>query len=98
MGQERSLEFGVLFDDFEEFAIDLEREVSQRGFESGLNVPYSGANGMMYSPYRHGIQHDIPYIEFEVRQDLLDTPEKVADVAARFIAALEPALARLLRG
>jgi predicted N-formylglutamate amidohydrolase len=98
MGQERSLEFGVLFDDFEEFAIDLEREVSQRGFESGLNVPYSGANGMMYSPYRHGIQHDIPYIELEVRQDLLDTPEKVADVAARFIAALEPALARLLRG
>lgn len=98
MGQERALEFGVLFDDYAVFAEELERGVSARGFNSGLNVPYSGANGMMYSPHRHGIRHDVPYIELEVRQDLLDTPEKVEDVASRFITALEPALARLLQG
>jgi len=97
MGQERALEFGVLFDDYEDFAIELERGVAAQGFTSGLNVPYSGAEGLMYAPHRHGTAHAIPYIELEVRQDLLDTPEKVEDVASRFITALEPALGRLLR-
>ena len=39
------------------------------------NEPWSGMKGLIYSVARHGAVHQVPYLEIEVRDDLLTGPE-----------------------
>ena len=41
-----------------------------------------------YSANRHGTTHNIPYLELEIRQDLISTSEDILDVAHRITRAL----------
>ena len=95
MGEVRDIEFGVLFDQHDELAEALNAAIADAGLITGLNVPYSGKEGLIYSAHRHGTAHDVPYIEIEARQDLLTTDEGVARVATRVIRALEAVLPRI---
>jgi predicted N-formylglutamate amidohydrolase len=88
LGRARPMEIGVLFDSHDEQAWRLEGALAEEGFESVLNAPYSGKDGMMYAANRHGQVHGLVYIELEVRQDLIDTPAKAGDVADRMARAL----------
>jgi predicted N-formylglutamate amidohydrolase len=90
MGTPRAMEIGVLFDDYDREAWDLQAELCRAGFEAVLNAPYSGRPpaGLMYSPYRHGRKHGIKYLELEIRQDLIGVPERARAVAARIAPAL----------
>ncbi|MEE2787325.1 MAG: N-formylglutamate amidohydrolase [Myxococcota bacterium] len=88
-GDARTMEVGVLFDKHADLAADLARALSAEGFTTALNEPYSGLGGeLMYSANRHGEAHGIPYLELEIRQDLISTPAEIVSVAHRITRAL----------
>jgi predicted N-formylglutamate amidohydrolase len=89
LGRKRPMEIGVLFDRFDEEAWHLEGALAEQGFEVALNAPYSAKDGLIYSAERHGAAHDIVYLELEVRQDLIETADSAAAIAARIARALE---------
>ena len=91
-GVRREMEIGVLFDAYDARAFRLQAALTAVDFETELNAPYSARDGYIHSANRHGNLHGIPYVELEVRQDLIDTPEKAKAVAARIARAL-PAFA-----
>lgn len=84
----RAMETGVLFDDYEPVARRFARELEAEGFSTALNEPYSGRTGLIYSAQRHGRNHNVIYLELEVRQDLVGTPKAARAVGARVAAAL----------
>lgn len=84
----RDMEVGVLFDSGEEHARRLETALAAEGFRTAQNEPYSGYAGMIYSARRHGRAHGVPYLELEIRQDLIARPDAARDVAARVGRAL----------
>ena len=90
-GERRPMEIGVLFDNYEAVAERLGGLIEAQGFKTALNEPYSGMSGLIFSANLHGSNHGVIYIELEIRQDLIDTPEKAVEVARR----LEPALTAL---
>ena len=86
----RSVEIGVLFDDHEALAHHVIERLSTLGFDARANEPYSGMSGeLMYAATLHGNQHGIPYIEFEVRQDLISTPDGIERIMDAINTALE---------
>lgn len=88
LGHPRPMELGVLFDEHHEVAFLAEGALREQGFEVSLNEPYSGKSGLIYSVARHGRAHDVPFLELEVRNDLIATPESARAVAARIREAL----------
>jgi predicted N-formylglutamate amidohydrolase len=89
LGRARPMEVGVLFDRYDELAWRLEGALAEQGFETALNAPYSGRDGLIHAAQRHGAAHGLEYLELEVRQDLIDTAERAARVALRVARALE---------
>ena len=84
----------MLFDDHEAHAERLADALAGEGFAVARNEPYSGYAGLIYAARRHGRAHGIPYLELEVRNDLIDTPARAAAAAeriARALAAYAPA-------
>jgi predicted N-formylglutamate amidohydrolase len=88
LGRARAMEIGILFDAYDARAFRLESALLEQGFEAVLNAPYSARDGFIHSANRHGNLHGIPYVELEVRQDLIDTSEKAAATAERIAPAL----------
>ena len=76
-GRPRTLDAGVLFDETDSGAaallLDGLRSRSSAVVEA--NAPWSGLLGLIYSVARHGAVHRVPYLELEVRDDLLVGPE-----------------------
>ncbi len=70
-GNARAMEAGVLFDQHDDLAERLARTMNDAGLRTELNAPYSGKDGLIYSANRHGTAHGVPYLEIELRQDLL---------------------------
>ena len=89
LGHARPMEIGVLFDEYHEHAMHLAGALGEQGFEVSLNEPYTGKSGLIYSIARHGRRHEVPFMELEIRNDLIDTPDKADDVAARLWRALD---------
>jgi predicted N-formylglutamate amidohydrolase len=87
----RTMELGLLFDEQHvQRANKLASLLRHEGFVSALNEPYDGFDGVsIYSVWRHGTAHGVPYIEIEVRQDLIGTPARARAVAGRIWPALE---------
>ena len=84
----RDVEVGVLFDAHDAHAEELAAALSEQGFTTALNEPYSGKDGLIYAARRHGRAHDVTYLELEIRQDLIATPESASEVGRRIAAAL----------
>lgn len=89
LGQVREMEAGVLFNDHEAVAERFADALREEGFVTALNEPYSGRTGMIFSAQRHGETHNVIYLELEVRQDLIGTPESARAVGHRVANALE---------
>ncbi|NQZ96705.1 MAG: N-formylglutamate amidohydrolase [Myxococcales bacterium] len=87
-GTSRTMEVGVLFDVHEEAGRCLSVALDDEGFATAINEPYSGKDGLIYAARRHGRRHEVPYLELEVRQDLIDTRESAAAIGARLARAL----------
>jgi len=88
LGRRRAMEIGVLFDDHDMHAWRLQGALLEQGFETALNAPYSGKDGLAYAAERHGRAARLVYLELEVRQDLIDTAPRAQAVAARIARAL----------
>jgi predicted N-formylglutamate amidohydrolase len=86
--QRRPMEAGVLFDRHDELAGRLVAALAKGGLATRANEPYSGKDGLIYSAARHGAAHDVPYLEIELRQDLVASRRGARDVAARVRRAL----------
>lgn len=69
-GEPRTLEVGVLFDRDERLAEDVGAAIAKTGLKVGMNEPYSGKLGMMFSADHHARKHGRATVEIEVRQDL----------------------------
>ena len=87
-GQARPMEVGVLFDAYEGHARRVALALASEGFAVAENEPYSGKAGLIYAARRHGRAHGIVYLELEVRNDLIATPERACAVAPRIARAL----------
>jgi len=70
-GDKRVLELGVLFDDDEEPAYRLIEHLEGAGFHVMANEPWSGKDGLAYSPVRHAREYGRCALEIEARQDLI---------------------------
>jgi len=87
-GQTRSLEVGVLFDRDEALGHALVAHLRDAGFVAAPNEPYSGKEGLAFSPVLHATEFGRQALEVEVRQDLV--------VEGAFAARLAEALRRFL--
>jgi predicted N-formylglutamate amidohydrolase len=87
----REMELGLLFDRDEGVAEGVAAALAEQGFRTTLNEPYSGYAGFIYSVRRHGRRHAVPYLELEIRQDLISDPLSARGVARRLGEALPTA-------
>jgi len=86
-GKPRLLELGVLFDHDEEPAQRLVRHLREAGFHVAPNEPWSGKEGLAYSPVRHAREAGRRALEIEARQDLIveeSFARRLAEALARF--------------
>jgi predicted N-formylglutamate amidohydrolase len=88
-GSVREVELGILFDEEEDLAVRLAEAMGDRGLPARLNEPYSGRDGLIYSPSRHARTHRRAALELEVRQDLATNPEWRARAVLQLAGALE---------
>ena len=88
MGQVRPMHAGVLFDDHPSLAVAFLNALRLEGLDTRLNQPYSGLQGLIYAVSRHGTRHGVRYLELEIRNNLIDTPEKAEKMADRVVSAL----------
>jgi predicted N-formylglutamate amidohydrolase len=82
----RPMEAGVLFDQHDETCARLADALNAEGLRTELNEPYSGKAGLIYSASRHGRGQGVPYLEIELRQDLIASragASRVADIVLR---------------
>ncbi len=87
-GVARPMHAGVLFDRYDDLALRLVELMNEEGLITTPNEPYSGKDGLIYSAARHGAEHALPYLEVEVRQDLLHNRHLAHHTAARVARAL----------
>ena len=88
-GERRTMEAGVLFDErYERAARRLARRLARDGLRTALNRPYSGRRGMIHSVQLHGRAHGLPYLELELRQDLIDSSPRARAMGRRLAALL----------
>lgn len=88
-GNSRSLEVGVLFDQEDELGEALVEHLLAAGFVAASNEPYSGKEGLAYSPVLHAEEFNRRALEIEARQDLI--------VEDAFAGRLAEALASFVR-
>ncbi|MFZ5475528.1 MAG: N-formylglutamate amidohydrolase [Myxococcota bacterium] len=90
-GNARAMEAGVLFDRHDDHAEALLRALRDVGLRAEPNAPYSGKDGLIYSANRHGTNHAVPYLEIEVRQDLIASERHARQVARQVWRAMRAA-------
>jgi predicted N-formylglutamate amidohydrolase len=91
-GHSRPMEAGVLFDQHDDHADRVLGALRDAGgLRAEANEPYSGKAGLIYSANRHGVRHGVPYLEIEIRQDLISSSSNARRVARRIWKALERA-------
>lgn len=90
-GVRRAMEAGVLFDAHDALALRLVDAMRAQGLRTEANAPYSGKDGLIYSAARHGNSAGIPYLEIELRQDLIASERSARAVASRVARALDEA-------
>lgn len=85
----RDLEVGLLFDHGqEEYIRPIFEELKAEDLDVVLNEPYSGKEGFIYSVERHGTNFGVRFLEIEIRNDLVDSPEGAAEIAEGLTGAL----------
>ncbi len=91
-GVARATEIGILHDADARLAdVMLAHAPAHRLVER--NKPYGPEDGVTHSLQLHGIARSLPNVMLELRNDLLTTPEEIAQIAEELLAMLRPALA-----
>jgi len=93
-GKPRAMEIGLLYDEHIVHAERLKVALRREGFVVAHNEPYSGQAALfVYSILSHGRANGVPFIEIEVRNDLIRDPadaDAVAERVARALAVFAP--------
>ena len=91
--KKREMEVAVVFDErCPDRAMTFIKAFEDQGIRVGINEPYSGIKGQMYSAWYHGRGCGIDYLELEMRQDFFLTSAK----AQRMTTAVRVAMEALL--
>jgi predicted N-formylglutamate amidohydrolase len=85
---ERPWPVGILYNEDERAARPMIAALRGQGMLVGDNEPYSGRE-LNYTMNRHAERRGLPYINIEVRQDLLETAEDIEGWAERLADAVE---------
>jgi predicted N-formylglutamate amidohydrolase len=99
-GEPRPWEVGILFNQDRRIALPLIDALKARGFNVGVNQPYSPADGVYYTLRRHAESRGLACAMIEIRNDLIrDEPEqrRWAGILAAALGATE-AGSEALRG
>jgi predicted N-formylglutamate amidohydrolase len=81
-GASRPWKMGVLWDTDKRLAEIFLEGFRAAGYHTGDNEPYSGKAPQDYTIDHHAEEIELPHVGIEIRQDLIDDPEGVAEVAA----------------
>lgn len=89
-GVERPWEIGVLFNRDRTFAPAIGKWLEENtGYCVGINEPYSVGDETDYAIPVHGEKRGLPCVEFEIRNDLIRTPENAAKWAKTVADAIQ---------
>ncbi len=88
-GRKRDVEVGILHDGCIDVAEHLLHRMQSVGFDTRMNEPYSGYEGLIASARRHGRNFDIPYVEVEIRNDLIASEASCNQMAHHLAHALK---------
>jgi predicted N-formylglutamate amidohydrolase len=81
-GVSRPWEIGVLWDKDRRMAEIFIDGFRAAGYHTGDNEPYSGKAPQDFTIDHHAEEIGLPHVGIEIRQDLIDNPEGVAEIAA----------------
>ena len=87
-GVSRPWQVGMLYNRDDRLAKPLMEHFRKLGFTVGDNQPYSVSDATDYTIPVHGEQRELPHIEIEIRQDLIDSEAGQRTWAERTAAAL----------
>jgi predicted N-formylglutamate amidohydrolase len=88
-GRARPWQAGVLFNRDPRLSLALAAKLREAGFVVGENEPYSLSDESDYTVPVHAERRGLPYVELEIRQDLIAAPEGQGAWAALLARALE---------
>lgn len=92
-GATRAVELGFLYHTQPAAAQALLAVEQARGrYASALNEPYAATDGVTYTLEKHGETQGLPAVMIEIRNDLIDTPEKAQAMAGHLAESLTRAL------
>ena len=92
-GQHRAVEFGVIHDADPRLAQAVQAEAEARsGLLTQLNAPYSAADEVTHTLALQATPMGLHNVMLEIRNDLIDSPEAEAAMAARLAPILRAAL------
>jgi len=88
-GATRAVELGFLYHTQPAAAQALLAVEQARGrYASSLNEPYAATDGVTYTLEKHGEAQALPAVMIEIRNDLIDTPEKAQAMAGHLAESL----------
>lgn len=88
-GRARPFDVGILFDDFDDLAHALARDIAAAGLAVRMNEPYSGLDGLIFSARLHGRRHRVRYLEIEINNRLVRADADVRALAGRLGAVID---------
>lgn len=80
-GESRAWQMGVLWDKDEKMRSIFLEGLREAGYLVGDNEPYSGKAPQDFTIDHHAEEPGLPHIGIEIRQDLIDDEEGVAEIA-----------------
>lgn len=93
-GERRSVEIGILHDSDQRLA-DAILAAADGSLDMRRNEPYGPADGVMHTLATHAVPHGMANAMIEIRNDLIDTPGDVVEIASRLGAWVSRAHASL---
>lgn len=96
-GERRALELGILHDADSRLAdalLPLAHSIT--GLDARRNQPYEPRDGVTHTMRTHALPHGLANVMIEIRNDLIDRPDRVEQVASRLGTLFQDGVATLL--
>ena len=91
-GKPRSTQLGFLHDSDSRYADAMLRAALDLGVHAEMNAPYAAADGVTHTLREHAVSRGLLNVMIEIRNDLIDTPQAAARMAAVLCTIIPDAL------
>lgn len=81
-GRPRATTLGFLHDSDSRFADAMLQAAQMLGVKAEMNAPYAASDGVTHTLREHAVPRGLLNVMIEIRNDLIDTPETAAQMAA----------------